>query len=137
VPWQGPAGRVDCRSPARRQQGCRIRIQAEQRRQGDLEIVEGIGPKINELLLAAGMTTFQQLQKASVADIQAILDKAGPNFALAKPQNWPKQAGLCAHGDWVALRKLQDELIGGVAPPPSRPEAGPQFDALKPPVAER
>jgi predicted flap endonuclease-1-like 5' DNA nuclease len=81
----------------------------------DLTTVEGIGPKICELLNAAGIGTFHQLSRTSTADIQAILDKAGPNFALARPASWPRQGALCAHGDWAALRTLQDELTGGVA----------------------
>jgi len=83
----------------------------------DLTIIEGIGPKIDELLAAAGITTFHQLSRAAVGDIQAILDKAGPHFAMAKPATWPRQAGLCAQADWAALRKLQDELTGGVKQP--------------------
>ena len=82
----------------------------------DLTIIEGISPKIGELLVAAGITTFHQLSRLAVGDIQAILDKAGPHFALAKPATWPRQAGLCALGDWAALRQLQDELTGGIQP---------------------
>jgi predicted flap endonuclease-1-like 5' DNA nuclease len=83
----------------------------------DLTIVEGIGPKINELLIAGGIDTFVKLARASVPDIQVILGKAGPNFKLAQPDSWPRQARLCASGSWSELRKLQDELIAGVKPP--------------------
>jgi predicted flap endonuclease-1-like 5' DNA nuclease len=90
--------------------------------QDDLEIVEGIGPKINELLQHAGINTFTQLAATPAATIQRILDGAGPNFRLANPASWAKQAALCASGDWVALRKLQDELIAGVDPSKKKDE---------------
>ena len=82
----------------------------------DLIIIEGIGPKIKELLHAAGITTFAQLASAPIARVQEVLDAAGPNFRLANPASWAKQSDLCARGDWAALRKLQDELSAGVDP---------------------
>jgi predicted flap endonuclease-1-like 5' DNA nuclease len=82
----------------------------------DLAIVEGIGPKISELLQRAGITTFAELAAAPLPKLQEILHQAGPNFRLANPASWPRQAGLCVQGDWAALRKLQDELIAGVEP---------------------
>ncbi|MGB2832737.1 MAG: hypothetical protein WBC07_07260 [Methylotenera sp.] len=84
------------------------------RKADDLTVVEGIGPKINELLINDGIKTFAQLAATAVPVIQAILDKAGPRFALAKPGTWPQQAGLAAENRWVELKKLQDELKGGV-----------------------
>jgi predicted flap endonuclease-1-like 5' DNA nuclease len=83
--------------------------------QDDLKIVEGIGPKIDALLKEHGIRTFSDLQKASVAEISAILDKGGPRFKLANPGSWSEQAGLCARNAWAELRVLQDELVAGVA----------------------
>jgi predicted flap endonuclease-1-like 5' DNA nuclease len=88
----------------------------------DLEIVEGIGPKISELLHNAGVTTFAQLAAAPLAKLQEILHLAGPNFRLANPESWARQAALCVKGDWAALRKLQDELIAGVDPSKKKAE---------------
>lgn len=84
------------------------------RKADDLTVVEGIGPKINELLNADGIKTFAQLAAAAVPAIQTILDKAGPRFALAKPGTWPQQAALAAENRWAELKKLQDNLKGGV-----------------------
>ena len=84
------------------------------RKADDLTVVEGIGPKINELLNADGIKTFAQLAATAVPVIQTILDKAGPRFALAKPGTWPQQAALAAENRWAELKKLQDELKGGV-----------------------
>lgn len=80
----------------------------------DLEVVEGIGPKIAELLHAAGIHTFAQLAGAPVQQLRQVLETAGPRFALAKPETWPEQANLLARGDFVAFEKLKDELVGGV-----------------------
>lgn len=80
----------------------------------DLEIIEGVGPKIAELLNAAGIRRFRDLAVAVPADLQKILDQAGPHFRLAHPDTWPEQAMLAAHNHWRALKQLQDVLVGGV-----------------------
>ena len=77
----------------------------------DLEIIEGIGPKIAGLLKAAGITTFAQLAEADLARVQEILRAA--NLRLADPTTWAEQARLAAKGDWSALETLQNQLKGG------------------------
>jgi predicted flap endonuclease-1-like 5' DNA nuclease len=81
--------------------------------QDDLKAVEGIGPKIEQLLHNAGIHTWQQLSETSVAAIQDILAAAGPRFALAEPSTWPEQARLAALGLWDDLQQYQDFLIAG------------------------
>jgi predicted flap endonuclease-1-like 5' DNA nuclease len=81
----------------------------------NFEIIEGIGPKINEVLHNAGVHTFSQLGSMEIAAISKILDAAGPNFKLANPGSWCEQSRLCASGSWAALKKLQDELVAGVS----------------------
>ena len=79
----------------------------------DLEIIEGIGPKIAQLMRQHGITTFVQLATASPAEIAAILEKGGPNFRIANPGTWPEQAGHCVRNDWAGLKRLQDRLTAG------------------------
>ena len=79
----------------------------------DLEVVEGIGPKIAQLLRQHGITTFVQLASASRAEIAAILEKGGPDFRIANPGSWPEQAGYCVRNDWAGLKRLQDRLTAG------------------------
>jgi predicted flap endonuclease-1-like 5' DNA nuclease len=79
----------------------------------DLEIVEGIGPKIAELFHAKGVKTFAQLAAMAAAQIQPMLDAAGPNFRLANPETWPDQADLAARNRWAALKAMQDGLTAG------------------------
>ena len=79
----------------------------------DLVKIEGVGPKIARLLNAAGIHSYSDLAKAKVKDLEKVLEEGGSSFNMAEPESWPKQAGLAAKGDWDALQRLQDELIGG------------------------
>ncbi|MEO6191100.1 MAG: 30S ribosomal protein S1 [Saprospiraceae bacterium] len=79
----------------------------------DLKLIEGIGPKIAELLIADGITTFKQLSKTSVDAIKACLDKAGPRYRIHDPSTWPEQAGLASEGRMDELKVLQEHLKGG------------------------
>ena len=81
----------------------------------DLKKIEGIGPKIEELFHAAGITTFAQLSATSVEAMEAILTAAGPRFSTHNPGTWAQQAALAAAGKWAELKVWQDELDGGKA----------------------
>lgn len=79
----------------------------------DLTKIEGIGPKIAELLVAADITNFAKLAKVSAKKIKTVLDAAGSKFAVHDPASWPKQAKLAAAGQWDELAQLQGTLKGG------------------------
>ncbi|MBU1820693.1 MAG: 50S ribosomal protein L17 [Bacteroidetes bacterium] len=79
----------------------------------DLEKVEGIGPKIAEVLTEAGIDTFAKLAESTPEAIREILDNAGSQFASHDPATWPQQATLAAEGKWDELKTWQDELNGG------------------------
>jgi predicted flap endonuclease-1-like 5' DNA nuclease len=81
----------------------------------DLKIVEGIGPKIEELCHQAGIKTWNDLANTSVDMLKEILDAAGPSFQIHDPGTWPKQAEMAAAGQWDELKKWQDELDAGKA----------------------
>jgi len=81
----------------------------------DLVIVEGIGPKIDELFRAAGITNFAELANTSVERMRQILDDAGPRYRIANPATWAEQASLAAQNRWAELKALQDRLDAGVA----------------------
>lgn len=80
----------------------------------DLTIVEGIGPKINELFNNAGIKTFAQLAAATVPQMRKILDDGGSRFRIANPSTWAQQGALAAENKWTELKKLQDKLSAGV-----------------------
>ncbi|MCB0446040.1 MAG: 50S ribosomal protein L21, partial [Gelidibacter sp.] len=73
----------------------------------DLTKVEGIGPKIAETLVAAGISTYADLAKAKPAKIEEIIAEVRGNHV---PDTWPKQAKLAADGKWDELKELQDKL---------------------------
>lgn len=79
----------------------------------DLKVIEGIGPKIEELLHAKGITTFAQVVETPTADIQAILDEAGSKFAIHDPATWAEQATLLRDGKMDEFNALAEELKGG------------------------
>ncbi len=79
----------------------------------DLRVIEGVGPKIADIFRAAGVHQFAQVAAMTPAEIQALLDAAGPSFRIADPQTWPEQAALAAANRWTELKALQDNLTGG------------------------
>ncbi len=87
---------------------------AEAKKADDLKRIEGIGPKIATLLNEAGIYTFAELSKASPAMLADVLQAAGARYRLAKPGTWQEQASLAAAGKEEELKKLQEELKGGV-----------------------
>jgi len=80
----------------------------------DLKKIEGIGPKIAQILVEAGIDSFAKLAKANPDDIRNLLvEKGGKRYAMHNPDTWPKQAQLAADGKWDELQTLQDQLKGG------------------------
>lgn len=81
----------------------------------DLEIIEGIGPKIAGLFRESGTHTFAQLAALSQAEMHKVLENGGSRFKLANPGSWAQQARLCDENRWAELKTLQDALDGGIA----------------------
>ena len=79
----------------------------------DLKKIEGIGPKIAEVLGEADISTFAALAKMDRDAIKAILETVS-TLKSKEPKTWPQQAALAADGKWDELKVLQDELMGGV-----------------------
>ena len=78
----------------------------------DLTKIEGIGPKIAEMLVAGGVDTYLKLSTSEVSAIAEMIKDVRGNHV---PDTWPNQAKLAAEGKWEELQKLQDELDGGKA----------------------
>ena len=79
----------------------------------NLQVVEGIGPKIELVLRDAGVTTLSELADAHPDDLRGILAQAEGNFNGNDPSTWPEQAGLARDGKLDDLKVLQDRLKGG------------------------
>lgn len=80
----------------------------------NLQIVEGVGPKIEGLLKDGGIGNWAAFGAASVDRIQEILDAAGSRYKLANPKTWPQQAKLADEGKWDELIEYQKFLDAGV-----------------------
>ena len=79
----------------------------------DLKKIEGIGPKIEELLHIANIVTFSDLAKADVAVLKEILHAAGSRYQMHDPSSWPMQSEMAANGDWDKLKEWQENAKGG------------------------
>jgi predicted flap endonuclease-1-like 5' DNA nuclease len=81
--------------------------------QDDLKLVEGIGPKIEELFHAAGIKTWKALSETSVDRCKEILGTGGERFQIHDPGTWSRQCLLMYEGKWQELKDWQDKLDGG------------------------
>ncbi len=79
----------------------------------DLKIVEGVGPKIEQLLKEGGINTWAELAAAEVDRLKEILDAAGPRYQIHNPATWPAQAKFAAEGKFEELKEYQEMLLGG------------------------
>jgi large subunit ribosomal protein L4 len=78
----------------------------------DLKRIEGIGPKINDALIAAGIDTFVKLEAASEESLKAALETAGLRFAPSLG-TWAEQSGFLVRGDEAGFKALTDSLTAG------------------------
>jgi hypothetical protein len=78
----------------------------------DLTKIEGIGPKMQAALKAAGITTFARLAQASEDELRAAIEAAGMRFAPSA-KTWAEQAAFAARGDWDGLAAFQASLTAG------------------------
>ena len=82
-------------------------------KENDLTIVEGIGPKIQELFHNNGVKTWSELATTSIEKCQDVLNSGGDAFKIHTPKTWPEQAKYAAEGRWKALFDWQEKLDGG------------------------
>ncbi|MEL6656626.1 MAG: helix-hairpin-helix domain-containing protein [Bacteroidota bacterium] len=82
-------------------------------KEGDLKIIEGIGPKIEKVLKGAGINDWAALAGTEPGRLKEILEEAGDRFRMHNPYTWPLQARLAAAGRWEEFKNYQDELKGG------------------------
>ncbi|MDP2290856.1 MAG: hypothetical protein Q8M22_06680 [Actinomycetota bacterium] len=88
-------------------------VLGEKIRLNDLTVLEGIGPKIANLLQTNDIKTWWQLYLTDVGALRSLLESAGPRFQVHDPGSWPQQAGLLARGEWQQFKALTDALRGG------------------------
>ncbi|MBS9766455.1 MAG: hypothetical protein KGV44_02805 [Flavobacteriaceae bacterium] len=83
-------------------------------KENDLTVVEGIGPKIQELFHSFNIKTWKQLSETSEERCREILDTKGDSYRIHNPKTWAEQAKMAYEGRWKELKDWQDILDGGV-----------------------
>lgn len=68
------------------------KVESEVAEADDLKKIEGVGPKLAEVLNAAGINTYAELAAASVEKMNEILEEAGSRYASKDPAPWIEQA---------------------------------------------
>ena len=80
----------------------------------DLQIIEGVGPKIEKLLRRSSIDTWKKLADGDAEEIREMLvAEGGARYKMHDPTTWSRQALLAHGGKWKELKDLQDELLGG------------------------
>ena len=73
----------------------------------NLQVIEGIGPKMESVLNDNGIDTWSKLADKTKQEIKHILDAYGSKYALINVTDWPSQAQLASQGKWEELIKFQ------------------------------
>lgn len=82
-------------------------------KENDLKIVEGIGPKIEELFHKFNIKSWKQLAESSADKCQEVLDSGGKQYRLHDPASWPMQAKMAHEGHWKQLAEWQEKHRAG------------------------
>ncbi len=76
----------------------------------NLELLKGIGPKLNGLLKSLGVTSFEQVANWTATDIADIDAKLGAFAGRIQRDNWVDQAKLLSKGDVAGFEKKYGSL---------------------------
>lgn len=76
----------------------------------DLKVIDGIGPRTEDLLKDNGIKSWHDLANLSVEQLKNLLLKTGAPFDILDPNTWAQQARLAANGEWERLKEYQDYL---------------------------
>ena len=79
----------------------------------NLELIKGLGPKVNNLLNGLGVTSFAQVANWTDADVADIDAKLGAFAGRITRDNWIDQAQLLAAGDISGFEQKYGALGSG------------------------
>lgn len=79
----------------------------------NLQIIEGIGPKMSEFLHENGIGNWTKLSEWNSEQLNDLLAKAGNRYRIIDPSSWPMQAKMASTGQWDELISFQKHLGGG------------------------
>ncbi len=100
--WQGLAKYNQRRSGQARTTTAKSKAAPVANGSDDLTQISGIGPRMEMLLNAEGVTTYAALRQASAEDLRAIVARGGALPPSSLP-TWPTQAAFAIKGDWNGL----------------------------------
>ena len=82
----------------------------------NLQVVEGIGPKMDSVLKKYDIHTWKELSQSTKESLRGLLDKENPTrYRIIDPTTWPSQAKLAHEGNWDDLIAMQKQLDTGRA----------------------
>ena len=81
----------------------------------NLELLKGVGPKVNNVLKSLGITSFDQVANWTPADITEIDSKLGTFAGRIGRDNWVDQAKLLVAGDVTGFEKKYGALGSEIA----------------------
>lgn len=76
----------------------------------NLELIKGVGSKLNTLLISLGITRFAQIASWTKAEITEVDHFLGNFTGRIERDNWVDQAGYLASGDLAGFAKKYGEL---------------------------
>jgi len=76
----------------------------------NLQVVDGIGPKIETILKENGIKDLKKLANTKPEEIRYILDKEGDRFSFHNPSSWPNQARIYLEKGPEELEEYQEFL---------------------------
>lgn len=76
----------------------------------NLELIKGLGPKVNNMLKALGITSFAQVASWTADDVAEMDGKLGAFAGRITRDNWIDQAQLLAAGDVAAFEAKYGSL---------------------------
>jgi predicted flap endonuclease-1-like 5' DNA nuclease len=100
--WQGLAKFNQRRSGQARTTTAKSKAAPLANGSDDLTQISGIGPRMEMLLNAEGVTTYAALRQASAEDLRTIVARGGALPPSSLP-TWPTQAAFAIKGDWNGL----------------------------------
>lgn len=78
-----------------------------------LQIIEGIGPKMEAILKENGIPDFATLASTNITVLRDMLNKYGDKYRIIDPTSWPAQAALAEKEEYTGLISMQKSLDRG------------------------
>ncbi len=79
----------------------------------NLTLIEGVGKKSAEALVASGIATFAQMAAKKPEELAEAV-KSQKVRLVGSTETWPMQAELAAKGNMEELEKIQKRIVKGV-----------------------